>query len=395
MKVLAKLFLKVITRLEYVNERALCMDIQRKIYGDLEIVCGILRATCDDEGMMSREKEDAILNAEDKIIKLEYEIFQSIRNEIKKYTEDIQQLAEVISTIDVLRSFAEVAVNNNYVKPNLTDERKIEIIDGRHPVLEKVSKDPYVPNDLLMDEDKFLHLITGPNMGGKSTYMRQIALAIIMVQIGSFVPAKSIICPVFDQIFTRIGASDDLVSGQSTFMVEMLEANNAIRNSTENSLIVFDEIGRGTSTFDGMALAQAIIEYICSNKKVMTLFSTHYHELTALEGKLKGVENYHVKVYEENDKVTFLYKVSKGQANKSYGINVARLAKLPDELLDRAQEILQHLEQKRIQTTPGEYIIKEVVKKSETEEKIKSIDLLSISPMDALNLLYDLQKKIK
>ncbi len=342
-----------------------------------------------------KEKEDLILNAEDKIIKLEYEIFQAIRDEIKKYTEKIQSLSETVSTIDVLRSFAEVAVNNNYVRPLFTDTGNIEIIDGRHPVLEKVSQDAYVPNNLVMNNNNFLHLITGPNMGGKSTYMRQVALAIIMAQVGSFVAAKSMKTPVFDQIFTRIGASDDLVSGQSTFMVEMLEANHAIRNATPQSLIIFDEIGRGTSTFDGMALAQAIIEYICTNVKALTLFSTHYHELTDLEGRLQGAENYHVKVFEEDDKVTFLYKVIKGCANKSYGINVARLAKLPDDLLTRAKDILSYLEQKKVSVTPGEYIVKEVVKKSEVEDIIKATDPLSISPMDALNLLYELKKKLK
>lgn len=342
-----------------------------------------------------KEKEDLILNAEDKIVKLEYEIFQSIRAEIKKYTEQIQQLAEIISTIDVLHSFADVAVANGYVRPIFNSNRNIEIIEGRHPVLEKITTEAYVPNDLKMGKEDFIHLITGPNMGGKSTYMRQVALAIVMAQIGSFVPAKSMTSPVYDQIFTRIGASDDLTSGQSTFMVEMIEANNAIQNATERSLIIFDEIGRGTSTFDGMALAQAIIEYIATNVQAMTLFSTHYHELTSLEGRLKGIKNYQVKVFEENEKVTFLYKVERGAANKSYGINVARLAHLPENLLKRAQDILGYLEEKRVLATPGEYIIKEVVKESEVEKKIKEIDPLSISPMEALNILYELKKKIK
>jgi DNA mismatch repair protein MutS len=342
-----------------------------------------------------KEKEDLILNAEDKIVKLEYEIFQSIRNEVKKYTGRIQSLADVLSIIDVLCSFAEVAVLNGYTRPRINDNQKLVIKEGRHPVLEKVSQEAYVPNDLEMDADNFLHLITGPNMGGKSTYMRQVALAIIMAQIGSFVAAKEMDTPVFDQIFTRIGASDDLVSGQSTFMVEMLEVNNALRNASSRSLIVFDEIGRGTSTFDGMALAQAIIEYLCTQVKAMTLFSTHYHELTNLEGRLKGLENYHVTVFEENEKVTFLYRVEKGSANKSYGINVARLAHLPQKLLDRARDILSYLEKNKVLTTPGDYIIKEVVKESAVEQKIKEVDPLAISPLEALNLLYEMKKKLK
>lgn len=342
-----------------------------------------------------KEKEDMILNAEDKIIKLEYEIFQAIRNEVKKYTEDIQELADLLAQIDVLHSFADVSVANSYVRPTFNKDHRVDIKEGRHPVLEKVSNEAYVPNDLGMGAEDFLHLITGPNMGGKSTYMRQIALTIIMAQIGCFVAASSAELPVYDQIFTRIGASDDLSSGQSTFMVEMLEANNAIQNATENSLIIFDEIGRGTSTFDGMALAQAIIEYIATNVRACTLFSTHYHELTNLEGRLAGVKNYHVTVYEENEKVTFLYKVEPGAANKSYGINVARLAHLPETLLNRAQDILTYLEDKKTLATPGEYIIKEVYKESDVEKRLKEINPLSISPMDALNILYELSKKVK
>lgn len=342
-----------------------------------------------------KEKEDLILNAEGKIINLEYELFQAIRKEIKKFTEDIQELADLLSQIDVLRSFAEVAVANGYVRPTFSNERQVHIKEGRHPVLEKTPNKVYVPNDLDMGEKDYLHLITGPNMGGKSTYMRQVALTIIMAQIGSFVAAKEATLPVFDQIFTRIGASDDLASGQSTFMVEMIEANNAIQNATEKSLIIFDEIGRGTSTFDGMALAQAIIEYIATNVKACTLFSTHYHELTNLEGRLEAIKNYHVTVFEEDEKVTFLYKVEPGAANKSYGINVARLAHLPESLLNRAKDILGYLEDKKALTTSGEYIIKEVVKESDVETRLKEIDPLAISPMEALNILYELKKKVK
>ena len=342
-----------------------------------------------------KEKEDIILHAEDKMFKLEYEIFNAIKFEIKKYTQEIQQLSEFIAEIDVLRSFAEVSVNNNYTRPTFNDSQILNVLEGRHPVLEKVTTKAYVPNDVCFDKESLIQLITGPNMGGKSTYMREVALLVIMAQVGCFVPSKEAKLPVFDRIFTRIGASDDLVSGQSTFMVEMIEANNAIRNATPNSLILFDEIGRGTSTFDGMALAQAIIEYLCLNVKAITLFSTHYHELTHLEGRIEGLKNQHVSVYEENDKVTFLYKIEEGPANKSYGINVARLAHLPTNLLDRAKEILVELENKKVSGVGSHYLIKEVVKESEVEKKLKEIDPLSMSPMAALNFLYELKKDLK
>lgn len=344
-----------------------------------------------------KEKEALVLGAEDKAIKLEYEIFVSIREEIKKYTEQIQKLADHLSVVDVLTSFAEVSIANDFVRPLFNDEHKIQICEGRHPVIEKViGHNAYVPNNTYLDETKNLLLITGPNMGGKSTYMRQVTLICIMAQIGCFVPAKSANLSVVDQIFTRIGASDDLVSGQSTFMVEMSEANNALKNATANSLIIFDEIGRGTSTYDGMALAQAIIEYIALNIKAFTLFSTHYHELTALEGKLPGLYNISVGIHEENEKVTFLYKIIEGAANKSYGINVARLAHLPEDLLSRANQILETLEQNKATTGIVEYKI--APKKQEEPEyvkQIKNLDPLAMTPMEALNFLYELQKKLK
>lgn len=344
-----------------------------------------------------KEKEALVLGAEDKAIKLEYEIFVSIREEIKKYTEQIQKLADHLSVVDVLTSFAEVSIANDFVRPLFNDEHKIQICEGRHPVIEKViGHNAYVPNNTYLDETKNLLLITGPNMGGKSTYMRQVTLICIMAQIGCFVPAKSANLSVVDQIFTRIGASDDLVSGQSTFMVEMSEANNALKNATANSLIIFDEIGRGTSTYDGMALAQAIIEYIALNIKAFTLFSTHYHELTALEGKLPGLYNISVGIHEENEKVTFLYKIIEGAANKSYGINVARLAHLPEDLLKRANQILETLEQNKATTGIVEYKI--APKKQEEPEyvkQIKNLDPLAMTPMEALNFLYELQKKLK
>ena len=344
-----------------------------------------------------KEKEALVLGAEDKAIKLEYEIFVSIREEIKKYTEQIQKLADHLSVVDVLTSFAEVSIANDFVRPLFNDEHKIQICEGRHPVIEKViGHNAYVPNNTYLDETKNLLLITGPNMGGKSTYMRQVTLICIMAQIGCFVPAKSANLSVVDQIFTRIGASDDLVSGQSTFMVEMSEANNALKNATANSLIIFDEIGRGTSTYDGMALAQAIIEYIALNIKAFTLFSTHYHELTALEGKLPGLYNISVGIHEENEKVTFLYKIIEGAANKSYGINVARLAHLPEDLLNRANQILETLEQNKATNGIVEYKI--APKKQEEPEyvkQIKNLDPLAMTPMEALNFLYELQKKLK
>lgn len=341
-----------------------------------------------------KEKEELILTSEEKSIKLEYALFNEIREEIQKYTEKIQTLSEILSFIDVLRSFAEVSVDNNYVRPSFNN--LVDIKEGRHPVLEKVLKNSeYVSNDLYLDEDNFLKIITGPNMGGKSTFMRQIALIVIMAQIGCFVPCKEATLKVFDKIFTRIGASDDLVSGQSTFMVEMLEANHALRNASKDSLIIFDEIGRGTSTFDGMALAQAIIEYLTYNVKALTLFSTHYHELTSLEKELKGVKNIHVDVYEENDEVTFLYKIKEGPANKSYGINVARLASLPQELLDRASSILTSLEKNKVDVNNNKLIVKEVIKESQIEQKLKEVDLLNMSPLDALNFLFELKKEVK
>lgn len=344
-----------------------------------------------------KEKEALVLGAEDKAIKLEYEIFVSIRDEIKKYTEQIQKLAEQLSIVDVLTSFAEVSIANDFVRPLFNDNHKMEINEGRHPVIEKViGHNAYVPNNTYLDESKNLLLITGPNMGGKSTYMRQVTLIVIMAQIGCFVPAKYANLSVVDQIFTRIGASDDLVSGQSTFMVEMSEANNALKNATRNSLIIFDEIGRGTSTYDGMALAQAIIEYISLNIKAFTLFSTHYHELTALEGRLPGLYNISVGIHEENEKVTFLYKIIEGAANKSYGINVARLAHLPDDLLSRATQILETLEQNKATTGIVEYKVAEKkVEEPEYIKQIKNLDPLAMTPMEALNFLYELQKKLK
>ena len=347
-----------------------------------------------------KEKENIILNAEEKIIDLEYELFLAIRDKVKEYIPKLQEISSVISEIDVLQSFATVTEENNYIRPTLTEERNISIIDNRHPVVEKVMNSEYVANDIIMDKDTNILLITGPNMAGKSTYMRQLAITVIMAQIGCFVPASSAKMPIFDAIFTRIGASDDLVSGESTFMVEMTEANNALCNATENSLILFDELGRGTATFDGMALAQAIIEFIHDKIKAKTLFSTHYHELTDLENNLNNLKNVHVSAVEEDGNITFLHKIQNGSIDKSYGIHVAKLANLPKELIRRADNILkvyENTEKKRDlkiqESLPIDELIEE--KPSKIEERLKEINPLEITPLEALNILCELKEETK
>lgn len=346
-----------------------------------------------------KEKEAMILNAEERIIELEYNLFCEIREQIKKYISKLQEIASTLSEIDVLLSFAVVTEENKYVKPILTEDAVVKIKNNRHPVVEKVIRDEYVDNDIIMNENTNLLLITGPNMSGKSTYMRQFAITVIMAQIGCFVPASECIIPIFDKIFTRIGASDDLVSGESTFMVEMMEANNAISNATKNSLILFDELGRGTATYDGMSLAQAILEYICNNIGAKTMFSTHYHELTDLEKKLPSLKNIHVSAHEEDGKITFLHKIKNGPVDKSYGIHVAKLAKLPDDLINRASEILNYYESQDKKEEHYAQISLDFdsveQKVSKVEEKIKSINPLEISPLEALNILYELKKDIK
>ena len=347
-----------------------------------------------------KEKEDLILNAEEKIIDLEYDLFIEIRNTVKTYIAKLQEIAKTISEIDVLQSFATVSEENNYIKP-IISENEIEILEGRHPVVEKVLENKeYVSNDIIMDENTNILLITGPNMAGKSTYMRQMAIIAIMAQIGCFVPAKQAKLKIFDAIYTRIGASDDLVSGESTFMVEMMEANNAISNATENSLILFDELGRGTATFDGMALAQSIIEYIHNNIKCKTFFSTHYHELTDLENNLKNLKNVHVSAHEEDGNITFLHKIKEGSIDKSYGIHVARLANLPTPLIKRASEILkvyENKEKKRDVKIQEALPIDDLIEQEESkiETYIKELDILKLTPIDALNILYKLQEQIK
>lgn len=347
-----------------------------------------------------KEKENIILGAEEKIINLEYKIFMDIREVVKRYIGKLQKASKVISEIDMLQAFSIVSDQYKYVRPTLTDEKMIKMIDCRHPVVEQVMKDKYIPNDIIMDKTTDILLITGPNMAGKSTYMRQCAITVIMAQMGCFVPCKSCTMPIFDKIFTRIGASDDLVSGESTFMVEMKEANTAISEATENSLILFDELGRGTATYDGMSLAQAILEYIHDKIKAKTMFSTHYHELTSLEKDLKHLKNVHVSAIEKEGQITFLHKVKNGAVDKSYGIHVASLAHLPESLIKRADEILNIYEKKNIkketftQTSLFELTESEAEpKKNKIEEKIKAINPLEMTPMEALNYLYEINKE--
>ena len=346
-----------------------------------------------------KEKENLILNAEEKITSLEYELFVSIKDKVKGYVSKLQEIADIISELDVILSLTVVAEQNNFVKPELTDKRSIYIKDGRHPVVEVVSKKDYVSNDVIMDEKTNIFLITGPNMSGKSTYMRMLAIIVILNQIGSFVPAKKATLPIFDNIFTRIGASDDLVSGESTFMVEMKEANNAVSNATKDSLILFDELGRGTATYDGMSLAQSILEYIHDHIGAKTLFSTHYHELTSLESNLRNLKNVHVSAKEENDKIIFLHKVKKGAVDKSYGIHVASLVNLPDEIITRAREILNMYEgkekKKQVYTQTSLFLDFDRKDDNIIEEKIKKINPLEITPIEALNILDSLKKEIE
>ena len=344
-----------------------------------------------------KDMESKILSAQDKIQKLEYVLFTQVRNEIKKEVHLIQDVSKIIARVDVYQSLAMLASENSYVRPVFNDQKIMDIKEGRHGVIEKVmGHGKYVPNDVSIDENSPVVLITGPNMGGKSTYMRQVALIVIMAQIGSFVPAKYANLTIFDQIFTRIGASDDLISGQSTFMVEMLEANNALRFASEKSLILFDEIGRGTATFDGMAIAQAMIEYIASEIHCMTLFSTHYHELTFLEDKGLGIQNVHASARVDNDHLVFEYLIKKGHSNKSYGVNVAKLAKLPDEVINRANLVLETLEENNVEDCLiEEKQVQVIEKESEVEKYLKTIDPMALSPLDALSTLIELKKLVK
>lgn len=393
-----------------------------------------------------KEKESLILGAEEKSVALEYDLFVQVRSQIKQAIQRLQKLARALSELDVLQSFAVVSEEYHFVRPTFSKNHNLAIKDGRHPVVEKfMGHQEYVPNDVMMDPQTDILLITGPNMSGKSTYMRQLALTAVMAQMGCFVPAKKAILPIFDQVFTRIGAADDLISGESTFMVEMMEANNALQHATPNSLILFDEIGRGTATYDGMALAQAIIEYVHNRVRAKTLFSTHYHELTTLDQSLRRLKNIHVGATEENGELVFLHKIEAGPADKSYGIHVAKLAGIPQSLLKRAGVILQGLEKRgdedaahvgtsgQAETVPAvssasqsaqsqatkqqaavesastlaadsdgqlELFQPAPAKRTDSKEKkiiqqLHKLDLMSMTPMEVMNQIYKWQQALK
>ncbi len=368
-----------------------------------------------------KELEDTILNAEDKLYGLEYDLFCQIRDSIAGEIDRIQRTAKAIARLDVLCSLSYVAERNHYVRPKINEKGVIDIKAGRHPVVEQmISNDMFISNDTYLDNNKYcVSIITGPNMAGKSTYMRQVALIVLMAQIGSFVPADSANISMTDRIFTRVGASDDLASGQSTFMVEMNEVANILRNATSNSLLILDEIGRGTSTFDGLSIAWAVIEHI-SNKKLLgakTLFATHYHELTELEGKMNNVNNYCIAVKEKGDDIVFLRKIVKGGADKSYGIQVAKLAGVPDMVIDRAKEIVTQLcdndilekvqsiaiDQKETKHKAVKYdevdlsqmSLFDTVTDEDVLNELKELDVSTLTPLDALNTIYRLQNKLK
>lgn len=394
-----------------------------------------------------KQVEEHIVNSKTKIEELELQLFQEVKIKIHEYIPRLQRVANTLSDIDVFVSLSDVAEEYGYVKPDFNDDNVIDIVDGRHPIVERnVSADSYISNDCKVEKDENILLITGPNMSGKSTYMRQLALIVILAQIGSFVPASSASLPIFDKIFTRIGASDDLAGGKSTFMVEMIEAKNALVESTANSLLIFDEIGRGTSTYDGIALAQSILEYINNTIKCKTLFSTHYHELTKLENITEGIKNIHVSAKEDHGKLIFLYKINEGPIEKSYGIHVAQLAHLPNDVINGANKILKELEngnkgsedlvnsesynnvltntkeleekiRREVQVELEEKLKKQKKKEVKEEkakhyakqqldfdgnnekfdyikEQIGSINFLETTPMQAFNLLYEIQQKL-
>ena len=367
-----------------------------------------------------KELEDMILGAEDKLINLEYDLFCEVRNKIAAEVIRIQKTAKAVAKLDTFVSLAVVADQNNYCRPKMNENGVIDIKDGRHPVVEKMmNNDMFIANDTYLDNgNNRISIITGPNMAGKSTYMRQTAIIVLLAQIGSFVPASSAKIGIVDRIFTRVGASDDLASGQSTFMVEMNEVANILRNATSNSLLVLDEIGRGTSTFDGLSIAWAVVEHI-SNPKLLgakTLFATHYHELTELEGKLHNVNNYCIAVKEKGDDIVFLRKIVRGGADKSYGIQVAKLAGVPDSVIERAKQIVEELSANDITAVTKNLTVEtgtkkkkekldevdlaqmslfDTVKDDDILEELKNVDLSNMTPIDALNKLYELQNKIK
>jgi DNA mismatch repair protein MutS len=353
-----------------------------------------------------KQLESDILGATDKCIELEYELFTAIREYLNKNITRLQASASAVAGIDVFQTLAGVASQNNYCKPKINASGKLEIIDGRHPVVERTVKNMFVPNSTIMDDvENRLQVITGPNMAGKSTYMRQVALIVLMAHIGSFVPAKEANIPLTDRIFTRVGASDDLAAGQSTFMVEMAELAHILENATQQSLLILDEIGRGTSTFDGLSIAWAVIEHIAEyyQKGAKTLFATHYHELSELEGLLPGIKNYRISVKEVGDDIIFLRKVIRGSADRSFGIQVAQLAGIPDRIIARAKEILNQLESADInkglfregeaQPQPPKQIQLMFTDESEILSTLKDIDFDRLTPIQALNILYDLHLK--
>ena len=370
-----------------------------------------------------KELEDMILGAEDKLYALEYELYSEVRETIAAQVERIQKTAKAVAGLDVFTSLALVAERNHYVRPKINEKGIIDIKEGRHPVVEKmIPNDMFISNDTYLDDKKNrISIITGPNMAGKSTYMRQTALIALMAQVGCFVPAQSANIGLSDRIFTRVGASDDLASGQSTFMVEMTEVANILRNATSKSLLILDEIGRGTSTFDGLSIAWAVVEYISDSKLLgaKTLFATHYHELTELEGKIENVNNYCIAVKEKGDDIVFLRKIVKGGADKSYGIQVAKLAGVPDLVINRAKEIVEELSDEDITSRVSEIAAREhtakkkgrskkydevdiaqmslfdTVKDDDVLNELKEIDVTNLTPIDALNTLYRLQNKLK
>ncbi len=345
-----------------------------------------------------KEKEDMILHAEENAIRLEKQLFAEITADIKKNLPQLQKMATVLSEIDCIAALSEVSSKYGYVRPEFTED-EFDVVGGKHPILDELMKDPkYVANNIHMDQKDMILLITGPNMGGKSTFMRQAALIVILAQMGCYVPAKSCRMPLFDKIFTRIGASDDILSGQSTFMVEMTEANHALQEATPHSLILFDEIGRGTSTYDGMALAQSMVEYIAACLHAKTMFSTHYHELTTLSDSIGCVKNVHVAVHEDNEHVTFLYKIKDGSADRSYGVNVARLAGLPDAVLERARGLQKELESKKRVVQQSYQLIEMKKEDPETEEilrQLREVNLDDLSPRAAWDMLADLSEASK
>lgn len=356
-----------------------------------------------------KEQENLILNARDNSAKLEYEIFNNIRDQVKEHLFEIQKLASQVAKLDVLNNFAENAEKNDYVCPELTTERDIDLIQSRHPVVEQSNKlSDFVPNDVIMPPDNEITIITGPNMSGKSTYLRQLALIVIMTQIGSFVPAKKAKLPLFDQIFTRIGASDNLLTGESTFMIEMKEANRALQESTKNSLILMDEIGRGTATYDGMAIAMSIIKYISEQVHAKTLFSTHYHELTQLASQMKNLNNKHVGAVLKKGKLIFIHQMMDGPSDRSYGVHVAQLAGLPSKVIKDAFHYLKEFEkavainpmansnysQENLFYSEENNNYEELISLKKLAQNIQKIDLNSLTPLEALNMIANWQKEV-